>query len=86
MVKRLFWLGAGIAVGALVVRRLTKTAQSYTPGGIAASAKESAVGLAESVRSFVEDVRDAMAEREAEIHAALSEGAPVDHYLTEGDE
>ncbi len=85
MVKRLFWLGAGIAVGALVVRKLTKTAQAYTPAGIAGAARESAVGLLDSVRNFVEDVRDAMAEREAEIHAALRAGTSIDHHFDESD-
>jgi hypothetical protein len=72
--KRLLWLGVGLAVGALVVRKLSQRAQSYTPGGIAASLSESAGGLVESVRSFVEDVREGMAEREQEIHTAITEG------------
>ena len=72
--RRLLWLGVGLAVGALVVRKLTRTAQSYTPEGLAARASKSAGGLVESVRSFVEDVRAGMSEREAEIHAAFAEG------------
>jgi hypothetical protein len=73
-VKRVLWLGVGLAVGALVFRALSKKAQAFTPGGIAASARNSAGGLAGSVRSFVDDVRDAMAEREEEIHAAFADG------------
>ena len=42
--RRLLWLGIGLAVGALVVRKVTRTAQSYTPGGIATSLSESAGG------------------------------------------
>jgi len=76
--KRLLWLGVGLAVGALVVRKLTRTAQSYTPAGIAASLSESAGGLVESVRSFVDDVRDGMAEREREIHSAFADGVAFD--------
>jgi hypothetical protein len=72
--KRLFWLGVGLAVGALVVRAVTRKAQSFTPQGIAGSVQESASGLLESVRTFVDDVREGMAEREAEIHAAFAEG------------
>jgi hypothetical protein len=76
--KRLLWLGIGLAVGALVVRKVTQRAQSYTPAGIAASLSESAGGLVESVRSFVDDVRDGMVEREQEIQAAFDEGVAFD--------
>ncbi|MGH3728436.1 MAG: hypothetical protein ACRDTU_06750 [Micromonosporaceae bacterium] len=75
MLKRVFWLGVGVAVGVVVVRKLSRTAEAYTPRGIAASAQESAVGLLDSVREFMQDVREGMAEREAEIHAALAENA-----------
>ncbi len=79
--KRLLWLGVGLAVGALVVRAVTKKAKSFTPAGIAGSVQQSAVGLVESMRSFVDDVRDGMAEREAEIHAAITEGLLLDEDL-----
>jgi len=72
--KRLLWLGVGLAVGALVVRKMTRKANEFTPSGVAASLSESAGGLVESVRSFVEDVREGMAERENEIHEAFAAG------------
>jgi hypothetical protein len=72
--KRVLWLGVGLAVGALVFRALSKKAAAFTPGGIASSARNSAGGLVGSVRSFVDDVREGMAEREEEIHAAFTEG------------
>jgi hypothetical protein len=72
--KRLLWLGVGLAVGALVVRKLNQKANEFTPSGIATSLSESAGGLVESVRSFVEDVRDGMAEREDQIHQAFAAG------------
>lgn len=81
--KRLLWLGVGLAVGALVVRKLSRTAQSYTPAGIASSLSESAGGLVESVRTFVEDVRDGMAEREQQIQAAFAEGVAFDDQFAE---
>jgi hypothetical protein len=65
--KRLFWLGIGVAVGALVVRKITKTAEAYTPKGLASAVS----GLGESVREFAADVRVAMAEREDEMLDAL---------------
>jgi hypothetical protein len=78
--RRLLWLGVGLAVGALVFRAMSKKAQAFTPTGIAGSARESAIGVLDSVRSFVDDVRDGMAEREAEIHAAFTEGSLLEEY------
>ncbi len=72
--KRLLWLGVGLAVGAIVVRKFTRKANEFTPSGIATSLSESAGGLVESLRSFVEDVREGMAERENEIHQAFAAG------------
>ena len=72
--KRLLWLGVGLAVGALVVRKLNQKANEFTPTGIATSLSESAGGLVESLRNFVEDVRDGMAEREQQIHQAFAAG------------
>ncbi|MFF5294766.1 hypothetical protein [Paractinoplanes globisporus] len=72
--KRLLWLGVGLAVGALVVRKMTKKANEFTPSGIATSLSQSAGGLVESVRSFVDDVREGMTEREEQIHQAFAEG------------
>ena len=76
--RRLLWLGIGLAVGALVVRKVTRTAQAYTPSGIATSLSESAGGAVETLRSFVEDVRYGMAEREREIHSAFADGVSLD--------
>lgn len=72
--KRLLWLGVGLAVGAVVVRKLNQKANEFTPTGIATSLSESAGGLVESLRSFVDDVRDGMAEREQQIHQAFAAG------------
>jgi hypothetical protein len=72
--KRLLWLGVGVAVGAILVRKITRKVNEFTPSGIATSLSESAGGLVESVRSFVEDVRAGMAEREQEIHQAFAAG------------
>jgi hypothetical protein len=82
--KRLLWLGVGLAVGALVVRAVSKKAKAFTPQGVAASARQSAGGLVDSVRTFVDDVRDGMYEREDQIHAAFEAGEALDLDLEEG--
>jgi hypothetical protein len=82
--KRLLWLGVGLAVGALVVRAVSKKARAFTPQGMAASARESAGGLVDSVRTFVDDVRDGMHEREDQIHAAFESGEDIDLDMEEG--
>jgi hypothetical protein len=68
-VKRLFWLAMGITIGALVVRKLSAAAQKMTPGGLADSIGGGLRELADSLRDFSTDVRQAMTEREAELRA-----------------
>lgn len=84
--KRMLWLGIGLAIGALVVRRLSRKAESLTPAAIAASVAQSAGGMVESMRSFLDDVREAMAEREQEIHQAFAEGVALDSDPVAWDE
>jgi hypothetical protein len=62
--RRIFYITLGVTVGVIAVRRLTKLAESLSPDSMAASA-------AAAVSSFVDDVREGMAEREAELRAAL---------------
>ena len=69
--RRLFWLGLGAAAGVLVVRRVTQAAQSYTPEGMARSIQ----GLGDGLRELAATVREGMAEREAELRAALGADA-----------
>ncbi len=71
--KRLFWLALGITVGALVVRKLSRTAEAFTPKGVAGSLQ----GVADAVRDFADEVREGMATRESE----LLEGTGIDGRL-----
>lgn len=72
--RRLFWLGIGLALGALIFRRLSRAAQQLTPTGVAHTLGEAIAGLSDAVRDFAEDVREGMHEHEA----ALREGAELD--------
>jgi hypothetical protein len=82
--RRVFWLGIGVAVGALVVRKLTKSVEAYTPKGIASAVS----GLGDTAREFAAEVRIAMAEREEEMLEALGVGeappAPEDSVKIPG--
>ena len=69
--RRLFWLGLGITVGALVVRRLSAAAQKLTPSGIAGSLSAGLSELAAAIGEFAGDVRTAMGEREQELRAGV---------------
>ena len=71
--KRMFWLALGVTVGVLVMRRLSSAAATLTPRGLGSSLQ----GLTESVRDFVDEVRESMGERESE----LMEGAGIDGKL-----
>ncbi|WP_213454279.1 hypothetical protein [Rhizomonospora bruguierae] len=83
--RRLLWLGIGLAVGALVVRKVAQKARVFTPEGIAGSVRESTGGALESLRSFVDDVRAGMAEREEQIHTAIADGVMFDEEDDEGE-
>jgi hypothetical protein len=65
--RRLFWVALGAVVGALVVRRVHKAAQAYTPEGIS----RSLTNVAEALREAAGVVREGMAAREAELRVAL---------------
>lgn len=86
MIKRLFWLGLGLAAGAIVVHQVAKRARALTPGGIADNARKSAVGVVGSARSFVSDVFENMHDREAEIHDAIAAGQVLEYDDGEEDE
>src|SRR4029453_4594184 len=53
--KRLLWLGVGIAIGALVVRQVSRKVQSYAPANLVDSGRNSAAGIGEAVQDFVAD-------------------------------
>ena len=66
-VRRLFWLALGATVGVLVVRRLSRAADSLSPTGLGRSIS----GLSASVRELAATVREGMDEREQELRIAL---------------
>lgn len=68
MTRRLFYIALGATAGVLLVRKLTQTAERLAPQ----NAIPGALGnLADAIRQFGEDVREGMAEREAELREGL---------------
>lgn len=73
--RRIFWTSIGIGLGAtagvLVARQLRRTREALTPSGIAGAVAGAVSGLTDAIREFGNDVREGMAEREAELNEAL---------------
>jgi hypothetical protein len=65
--RRIFWVALGATAGVLVVRTINRTAQAYTPEGVARSLSS----VADALRDAAEAVREGMAEREQELRLAL---------------
>jgi hypothetical protein len=71
MSRRLFYITLGAVAGVLVVRKLSSTAQRFTPAGVQESMAGALGGLGEAIREFAEAVREGMAEREDELRVTL---------------
>jgi hypothetical protein len=69
--RRLFWIALGATLGVLVVRKVTKAAQTYSPSGMAQGLSGGLTDLGEGLREMAEAVREGMAERETELRLAL---------------
>ncbi len=64
---RMFYIALGAAAGVVTVRRAARAVSTLTPQHLAGS-------FAQSVREFVTDVQEGMAEREVELRHALGIG------------
>ncbi|MGH2723124.1 MAG: hypothetical protein ACRDI0_02470 [Actinomycetota bacterium] len=71
--KRLLWVGVGVAVTVMAVRWLQKQRRRYGPEAVGARLSQGSRDLAELVRVSLAEGRRAMAEKEAEIRASLGE-------------
>ncbi len=66
--KRLFWLGVGVAAGVSLARKASETARQATPAGLASNLSDAVRELAGAIGAFGADVRAGMSEREQELN------------------
>jgi hypothetical protein len=76
-VRRVVWIGVGVAGAVVAARWLRKQRRRYGPANVADRLGEMAVDLGHLLAASVEEGRRGMAEREAQIRAALDEGRPI---------
>ncbi|MGD9529748.1 MAG: hypothetical protein AB7V44_23550 [Pseudonocardia sp.] len=69
--KRLFWLGVGLAAGAYATRRAQVAAQRLTPAGIGANIADGLRELGAGLGEFGAEVRIAMRDHEERLAADL---------------
>lgn len=86
MLKRMIWVGIGIAVGVIVVRKVTKAAESVTPGGVAERVGDAGAEMRASFKAFWADVSEAKQAKEAELFDAIDRGEDITPLLSEDEE
>ncbi|RZS43167.1 hypothetical protein EV193_102145 [Herbihabitans rhizosphaerae] len=75
--RRLFWLGVGVAGGVALSRKAKQTARQATPSGVAANVSDAMRELAGAIGSFGADVRAGMTEREEELSDVVEQRSGV---------
>jgi hypothetical protein len=79
-VRRIFWLALGLGAGAtaavLAARWARRQTQRVAPANIGRQVSRGASDFGRLIRAAIEEGRQGMAEREAEIRAEMDEAAP----------
>jgi hypothetical protein len=74
-VRRIFWLALGLGAGAtmavLAARRVRRASEAMAPANVAKEAQQALADLGQLISQSLEAGRRAMAEKEAEVRAAL---------------
>jgi hypothetical protein len=86
VLKRMIWVGIGIAVGVVAVRKITKAAESVTPGGVAERVGDAGAEMRASFKAFWADVSEAKQAKEAELFDAIERGEDITPLLSEEEE
>jgi hypothetical protein len=86
VLKRMIWIGVGVVVGVVAVRKLTKAAHSVTPGGVAERVGDAGAEMRGSLKAFWADVSEARHAKEAELLDAIERGDDITPLLADEDE
>ena len=88
MFKRAFFasvgLGAGLAIGVLVARKVQRTQQALRPDNLAASAVARAGGIRGRLATAIEQGREAAQAKESELRAVYRAPAGLSPQTAEG--
>ncbi|GGN71013.1 hypothetical protein GCM10011579_047020 [Streptomyces albiflavescens] len=71
MFRRTFWFTAGAAAGVWATTKVNRKLKQLTPESLAAQAANKAIEAGHRLKDFALDVREGMAQREAELDEAL---------------
>ncbi|MCT9004340.1 DUF6167 family protein [Streptomyces sp. NPDC054766] len=71
MFRRTFWFTAGAAAGVWATTKVNRKLKKLTPESLAAQAANKAIDAGHRLKEFALDVRDGMAQREAELGEVL---------------
>ena len=69
--RRLFWMGVGIAITIVVVRKVKTWADQQPVVKVAMEGQETIAGMNKVAHSLVDEFNSARARREAELRASL---------------
>ena len=78
--KRIIWMGIGVAIGVIAFRKITEVQSTLGPEGLNRAAGRFADGLYD----FADAVREGMTERETELRAALGIDAGLEKAIVLG--
>jgi hypothetical protein len=75
--KRLFWVGVGVAIGVSATRKVNQVTQKASPAGIGTSLGEGLRELGAGLGAFGAEVRAGMNEREQELYALVEDTTEI---------
>ncbi|MCD2197802.1 hypothetical protein LQ327_30965 [Actinomycetospora endophytica] len=75
--KRLFWMGVGVAVGVSASRKVSQAAHRASPAGVGASLGEGLRELGAGLGAFGAEVRAGMSEREDELYSYVEQSTNI---------
>lgn len=67
MIKRVFWLAAGAALGVIAVRKVSAMKSAVGPEGL----NRAVAQITDSIADFSDALRQGMQERETDLRSAL---------------